>query len=157
MRILATMVIAAAVGLIGCSGGSWSGGDGGDWSGGSGSGSGGGGSGSVSGPTITGTITTSDGRKLPEDGEIVLRLLDVSRADAKAQVVSERTVPVRGRNTPVPFELGYSRDDIKERRSYAVEIRVRKDGKVRYRSTTRNAVLTQGHPRYNIDVVVDPM
>jgi len=101
---------------------------------------------------VAGTITTSGPEDHHKNAEVIVRLVD----RANGNVMSEQRVDVTRRGFPVPFQLRYSKDDIKERRTYDIEARVRIKGKLKWITKQRYPVITQGHPTYNLNVLVEP-
>jgi putative lipoprotein len=83
---------------------------------------------------------------LPPDAVVYLTLEDVS--DAQAVVVATQTIPTRGRQVPIPFELPYDPAKIDPSRRYEVRAQIRSGpgGEPMFASTTSTPVLTQGAP-----------
>jgi uncharacterized lipoprotein YbaY len=106
---------------------------------------------------LSGTVTYRSRIALPPSAVVEVKLQDVSRADAAAITVAEQTIATKGKQVPIPFHLAYDAGKINSRYSYAVQVRILVDGKLRWISTTRNAVLTQGAPTTDIEVVVQPI
>jgi uncharacterized lipoprotein YbaY len=106
---------------------------------------------------VTGTVTYLPRIALPPQAVIEVQLVDVSRADAPAQVISSQTITANGRQVPFAFELPYDPAQIEERYTYAVQARITIDGQLRFISTQRYSVLTRGNPSSNIEVIVQPV
>lgn len=106
--------------------------------------------------TLTGRVTYRIRRALPAGAVVDVRLLDVSRADAPADVIGRVEIVTRGEQVPVPFALPYDASRIEPRRRYTVQVTITVDGAVAFRTTTAHAVLTSGAPSTNVEVVVDP-
>jgi putative lipoprotein len=105
--------------------------------------------------TVTGTVTYRQRIALPPNAVVKVRLQDVSRADAPAILLDEQTIPTNGKQVPFPFTLNYNPSQIKPNHSYAVSAQIFIDGKLRWTSTTRNAVITNGNPTNNVTVMVN--
>jgi uncharacterized lipoprotein YbaY/heat shock protein HslJ len=105
---------------------------------------------------VSGTITYLQRIALPPQAIIEVQLVDVSRADAPATVIAFTTLEADGRQVPLPFYLPYDPTQIDERNSYAVQARITIDGELRFITTERFAVITQGNPT-TIEVRVDPV
>jgi uncharacterized lipoprotein YbaY/heat shock protein HslJ len=105
---------------------------------------------------VRGTVTYRERIALPPQAVIEVQLVDVSLADAPATVISSVSINAEGRQVPFAFELPYDPAQIDPRFSYAVQARITVDGQLRFISTTRNAVITQGNPT-ELDVVVSPV
>src|SRR5690606_28033950 len=52
---------------------------------------------------LTGTVTYLQRVALPPGSVIEVRLQDVSRADAAAEVIASQTITTAGENVPIPF------------------------------------------------------
>ena len=103
--------------------------------------------------TLSGTVTYLPRVALPPDATVSVRLLDVGRADAPSETLSEQTIPTLGRSVPVPFALGYDADRIDASERYVVRADIR-DGKGALLWTTDTAVpvLTHGAPSADVEV-----
>jgi len=119
---------------------------------GSGGGSGGGSSGGGGGKHVSGVVMLSGNEDVPKDAEVIVRLMD---ADKDRVVAEQRTSPGK-KGFPAPFQVRYSGDDINKNRNYEVQARVRHKGKVRWASRQTYRVITNGHPSYNLTIVVEP-
>ncbi len=122
------------------------------WSGGSGGSGGGGGSSGGGGKHVSGVVMLSGNDDVPKDAEVIVRLMD---ADKDRMVAEDRSSPGK-KGFPAPFQVRYSGDDINKNRNYEVEARVRYKGKVRWVSRQTYRVITNGHPSYNLTIVVEP-
>ena len=78
---------------------------------------------------------------------LTVRVEDVSRADAPAEVLAEHREVLDGRAPPYQATLGFPRSQIDPRHTYAVRAEIRdSSGALRFTTDTRHAVLTQGAP-----------
>lgn len=105
---------------------------------------------------VTGTVTYRQRIALPPNAVVDVKLLDVSRADAPAETIAKQTISTHGQQVPIPFNLSYKANQIQPRHHYAVAARILVDGKLRWISTRRYAVLTFGHPS-QVEVMVEPV
>lgn len=105
--------------------------------------------------TISGTVAYRERIALPPNTVAVVRLLDVSRADAPAKVIVQKRITMKGQ-VPVPFSLTYPLGAIKDSSTYAVDAQLLINGKLRWTSTDRYAVITQGNPR-QVAIIVHPV
>lgn len=105
---------------------------------------------------VTGVVTYRQRIALPPNAVVEVKLLDVSRADAPADTIAEQTISTNGQQVPIPFNLPYEASQIQSRNHYAVAARILVDGKLRWISTRRYAVLTFGHPS-QVEVMVEPV
>lgn len=104
-------------------------------------------------PTVTGTITYPGESALPPDALITVRLVDVSLADAPAEIISEQVITAGGQQPPFAFELTYNPRTFDPRRTYAVQARIESDGQLLYINDTHYGVLTNGAPSH-VDMVL---
>ena len=106
--------------------------------------------------TVTGTVTYRERIALPPEGVVVtVKVEDVSRADAPAITIGEQVIENPSHQVPIPFKVEYNPNDIDERYTYAMRVRIEVDGKLWFINTTRYAVITHGNPSGDIEVIVD--
>ncbi|MFC1980180.1 YbaY family lipoprotein [Chloroflexota bacterium] len=106
--------------------------------------------------TVTGTVTYREKIALPTQGVVVtVKVEDVSRSDAPAVTIGEQTIENPGNQVPIPFKIEYNPDDVDERYTYAMRVRIEVDGKLWFTNTTRHAVITRGNPTNNIEVILE--
>lgn len=106
--------------------------------------------------TVTGTVTYGEKVELPTEGVVVIiKVEDISRADAPAVTIVEQVIENPGNQDSIPFEIKYNPEDIDERYTYAMRVRIEVDSKLWYTNTSRYAVITHGNPTSGIEVVVD--
>jgi putative lipoprotein len=101
---------------------------------------------------VTGNVTYRERIALPPGATVTVRLQDVSRADAPAEVLAEQVI-VPTTQVPIPFALQYDPARIDARHRYSVGARIEVDGKLWFVSDTHNGVLTEGGPS-EVEVVV---
>ncbi|HIK18559.1 MAG TPA: YbaY family lipoprotein [Leptolyngbyaceae cyanobacterium M33_DOE_097] len=106
--------------------------------------------------TVTGTVSYLQRIAMPPDATLEVRLLDVSRQDAPAEVLASETISFGGRQVPIPFALTYNPDKIQENHTYTVDARILVDGKLRFISDTVNQVITRDNPT-TIEIIVKPV
>ena len=105
--------------------------------------------------TVTGTVTYRERIALPPQGVVVtVKVEDISRADAPAVTIGEQIIENPSHQVPIPFEIQYNPDDIDERYTYAMRVRIEVDGKLWFINTTRYGVITRGNPTSNIEVIL---
>ncbi len=87
-------------------------------------------------------------RILPPPGHtLIVRIEDVSLADAPARVMAEHREPLDGRAPPYSATLGFPSAQIDPRHTYAARAEIRDAAdRLRFTTDTRHAVLTQGAP-----------
>lgn len=96
------------------------------------------------GPVVTGTVMADAPIGLAPGATLIVRLLDVTRAESDATVVAEQTFNVAG--LPAEFVLPYDKAEVNSIRSYAVDASVMDQGAVRFIAVNRVGALTQGKP-----------
>lgn len=106
--------------------------------------------------SVTGTVSYLPRIAMPPNAILEVTLVDVSRADAPAITLASQGMVFGDRQVPIPFELVYNPDQIDPRYSYAVQARIIVDGELRFTTTSRFAVITQGNPTA-VEVRVDPV
>jgi len=94
------------------------------------------------GPVIFGTVMYQARIALPPDAVLTIRLLDVTRRDAPAVVLAEKSVSGPGQ-PPLAFELPYPLEAIRPDRRTVVEARIEVAGRTRFYSAAAHAVTTE--------------
>ena len=96
------------------------------------------------GPFVSGTVLADAPVALAAGSTLIVRLLDVTRADSDATLVAEQTFSIAG--LPAEFVLPYSKENFNSIRSYAVDASVMEQGAVRFIAMGKVGALTQGKP-----------
>jgi len=105
--------------------------------------------------TVSGIVTYREKIALPSEGVVVtVKVEDVSRADAPATTIGEQIIENPGHQVPIPFEIEYNPDDIDERYTYAMRVRIEVDGELWFTNTSRYQVITHGYPTSNVEVIL---
>ncbi len=97
---------------------------------------------------VTGSVSYRQRIALPPDALLRVQLVDVSRADAPALVLSELVIYTHGRQVPLSFELAYGPVNIEAHHRYAVQARIEIGGRLRFINDQRYPVITQGAPSH---------
>ncbi len=106
-------------------------------------------------PNVTGTVTYRERIALTPDAVVIVRIEDISRADAPATVIGEQMIKTEGKQVPIPFAVSYRSADIKEGNRYNVRVRIEDgSGKLLYVSDTITPVITGGNPTSGLEIVV---
>ncbi|CAN5174356.1 hypothetical protein BH10PSE3_BH10PSE3_35780 [soil metagenome] len=100
---------------------------------------------------VTGTVVWRERIMLPPQTKVIVRLQDVSLADAPARIISEAVIPAQ--TPPVAFSLGYDPATISPTARIAVSARVEVDGQLRFINDTHIAVINGG-PTKDVEVLV---
>lgn len=101
---------------------------------------------------VSGTLSYSQRVALPPGSDVIVQLRDVSRMDARADVLAEQRFTTRSQ-VPLPFELTVSPGKIDPRMRYAVAARIEQGGKLLFINDRIYPVLTQGHGN-RVDLVL---
>ena len=95
---------------------------------------------------------------LPPDAVVIVRIEDVSKADAPAEIIGEQVIKTEGAQVPIPFAVIYNPDKIEENHSYNLRARIEDGaGKLLFINDTSVPVITRGNPTQNIEVIVVPV
>ncbi|WP_109468384.1 YbaY family lipoprotein [Albibacillus kandeliae] len=92
--------------------------------------------------TIDVTVFFRERIMLPPNAEVLVELLDVSRADAPSITLASKQEPISG--VPYSTQLAYDPADIDQRFTYTVAARITAGNRVLFRTTTAYPVLTRG-------------
>jgi len=106
--------------------------------------------------TLDGTLVYRERIALPPQTEAIVRLVDVSRADAPATVIAVTRFGTEGRQVPFEFRLEYDPARIDPRMRYAVAGELRAGERILFLNTTRHGVLTHGAPAGNVEILLEP-
>jgi uncharacterized lipoprotein YbaY len=113
--------------------------------------------GSSSKESVTGSVTYLQRIALPPDAVVTVRIEDVSKADAPAEVIGEQVIQTDGAQVPIPFAVPYDPGEIEENHSYSLRVRIEDDtGKLLFINDTSIPVITHGNPTQDIEVIVVP-
>ncbi|WP_165188336.1 YbaY family lipoprotein [Caulobacter soli] len=100
---------------------------------------------------VTGQVAWRERIMLPPQTKVIVRLQDVSLADAPAKVLSEAVIPAQ--TPPVAFSLGYDPAQIAPSARITVSARVEVDGQLRFINDTSISVINGG-PTKDVTVLV---
>lgn len=95
---------------------------------------------------VTGSATYRQRMALPPGAVLRVRLEDVSRQDAAAEIVAECEVPTEGLQVPLPFRLEYDPARIVESHRYNVRASLHLDDRLLFTTDTAHPVITGGAP-----------
>jgi putative lipoprotein len=108
--------------------------------------------------TVSGTVTYLQRIALPPDAVVTVRIEDVSKADAMAEVIGEQVIHTDGAQVPIPFEVAYDTNQIEENHSYSLRARIEDGaGKLLFTNDTSVPVITRGNPTQDVKVLVVPV
>jgi len=94
---------------------------------------------------VQGSVMLPDRTPLEPGTLVLIRLQDVSRADAPAVLLAERRIEAGDyRQAPFVFDFGIAPERIDPRGRYTVSARIEREGRLLFVSDTAYPVLTQG-------------
>lgn len=100
---------------------------------------------------LMGTVNYRERMALPSSATVLVQLVDISLADAPAQVIAEdRMTGATG--SPIPYRLKFDQSRIKLGRSYALQARISDGDRLLFINTTRHAIFAGG--RNNTRILV---
>jgi putative lipoprotein len=106
---------------------------------------------------VTGTVTYLQRIALPPEAVMTVRIEDVSRADAPAEVIGEQVVQTKGRQVPFSFKVPYDASKIEENHTYSLRVRIEDGtGNLLFINDTSVPVITLGNPSQDVEVIVVP-
>lgn len=106
---------------------------------------------------VTGTVTYLQRIALPPEAVMTVRIEDVSRADAQAEVIGEQVVQTKGKQVPLSFEVPYDVGKIEENHTYSLRVRIEDGaGNLLFINDTSVPVITRGNPTQDVEVIVVP-
>ena len=106
--------------------------------------------------SVTGTVFYLPRIALPPNSVVEVDLQDISRQDTAAIVLGKQTITSNGRQVPFQFEIPYDPALVQEGNIYVIRAQIRADGQLLFASTSRYAVITNGHPN-SANVQVNPV
>ena len=94
---------------------------------------------------ITGTVTYRERIALSDGAVLIVKLVDVSRADAPSITIGEYEIANPGQ-VPLSFEIEYDLSEIDDRFTYAVQARINEGDDLAFISDTAYHVITRDNP-----------
>jgi len=102
---------------------------------------------------VTGSVTYRQRIALPPDAVLIVRVQDVSRADAPARQLAEQRIELGGRQVPIPFSTTIDRDLAGKKARVTVSARIEQRGKLLFISDRSYPALNKGQPQA-VDMVL---
>ena len=93
---------------------------------------------------ISGNVTYLQRIALPPDAVLIVRIQDVSRADAPARILAEQRIELAGRQVPIAFQTTVDRDLIGKRARITAAGRIERGGKLLFISDKSYPVIRNG-------------
>lgn len=100
---------------------------------------------------LMGTVNYNERMALPQNATVQVQLVDISLADAPAQVIAEDRI-TGATASPIPYKLRFDQALIKPKRTYALQARISDGDNLMFINTTRHAVFAGG--RNNTRILV---
>lgn len=100
---------------------------------------------------LMGTVNYNERMALPQNATVLVQLVDISLADAPAQVIAEDRI-TGATASPIPYKLRFDQALIKPKRTYALQARISDGDNLMFINTTRHAVFAGG--RNNTRILV---
>lgn len=93
---------------------------------------------------ISGNVSYLQRIALPPDAVLIVRIQDVSRADAPARILAEQRIELAGRQVPISFQATVDRDLIGKRARITAAARIERGGKLLFISDKSYPVIRNG-------------
>jgi putative lipoprotein len=93
---------------------------------------------------ISGNVTYLQRIALPPDAVLIVRIQDVSRADAPARILAEQRIELAGRQVPISFQTTVDRDLIGKRARITAAARIERGGKLLFISDKSYPAIRNG-------------
>ena len=93
---------------------------------------------------VTGFVSYENNDDLSPTAVLTVKLVDISRADAPADIVAQQVIQTSGLQVPIAYEVDYDPSKIDPRHRYAIQARIDDQGSLQYTSDRVYPVLTQG-------------
>lgn len=103
---------------------------------------------------VTGTVTYLEHIALPGDAVVTVQIINLSLADASAQVLGEQIIEADDRQVPIPYKVPYSPEEINENLLYGVSARIESsEGTLLFINDTNTLVITNDNPTDEVEIV----
>lgn len=104
---------------------------------------------------VTGTVTYLQKIALPDDAVVEVYLVDVSDANAPGTFISGMSFRSNGQQVPLEFSVPYASSQVKADGKYVVQAFISAGDKSLFRNSGGVAVITNGAPTSNVEIVVE--
>jgi putative lipoprotein len=105
---------------------------------------------------VTGTINYAESITLPDDAVIEAYLIDATDPNMTATYISGISNRANGQQKPIAFSLPYDSLQINPAGNYRVQAFISSNGRLLFSNSVGVAVITNGAPTANVEVVVVP-
>ena len=93
---------------------------------------------------VSGNVSYLQRIALPPDAVLIVRIQDVSRADAPARILAEQRIELAGRQVPISFQTTVDRDLIGKRARITAAARIERGGKLLFISDKSYPAIRNG-------------
>ena len=90
---------------------------------------------------ISGTVTFAEPATVPAGAQMVIRVLDSTRADGMAKIVAQEVFKVSG-PSPIAYKIEFRAEDALVQRGLSIEARIDFEGKAQLFNGNRYAITT---------------
>ena len=105
-------------------------------------------------PGVSGTVTYEEQIAIPGDSVITVEIINISQADATAEVIGEQVIEAEDRPVPIPYRVPYDPAEIDDTLLYGVTARIAAgDGTLLFISETTIPVITGDNPTEEVEIV----
>jgi 2'-5' RNA ligase len=101
---------------------------------------------------VSGRVSYRERMALPPNAVVIVRVVDVSKADAPSVTVAEQRIEPE-HQVPIPFSLSVDPATLDPRHTYAVTARIEIDEKLAWTSDTQHPVAVDGPTEVHIPLV----
>ena len=98
----------------------------------------------AAGGKVTGFVSYENNDDLSPTAVLTVKLVDISRADAPADIVAQQVIQTSGLQVPIAYEVDYDPSKIDPSHRYAIQARIDDQGSLQYTSDRVYPVLTRG-------------
>ena len=98
----------------------------------------------AAGGKVTGFVSYENNDDLSPTAVLTVKLVDISRADAPADIVAQQVIQTSGLQVPIAYEVDYDLSKIDPGHRYAIQARIDDQGSLQYTSDRVYPVLTRG-------------
>lgn len=104
---------------------------------------------------VTGTVTYTQKIALPDDAVVEVYLVELV-TNAPAKFLSGISYRANGQQVPLPYKVVYNAGQINPASTYVVQAFISSNGKLLFKNDAGVAVITNGAPTDNVEIVVQP-
>jgi len=103
---------------------------------------------------ISGTVTYTQKIALPDDAVVEVYLTDPSKAGTSGEYISGISYTAHGQQVPLQFDIPYASSQINPSGQYLLQAFISSNGQLLFKNSSGPAVITNGAPTSNVEIVV---